>query len=85
MACRALGVAVVTAALLALALSAAPAEVAFNGVAAGDPTASEAILWTRAENGGSPTELKAQIATDAFFANLSRPERAPQVLPLTSR
>jgi alkaline phosphatase D len=70
MACRALGVAVVTAAPLALAVSAAPAEVAFNGVAAGDPTASEAILWTRAENGGSPTELKAQIATDAFFANL---------------
>ena len=70
MACRALKVAVVTAALLTLAVSAAPAEVAFDGVAAGNPTASAVILWTRAENGGSPTELKAQIATDAFFANL---------------
>ena len=28
------------------------------------------ILWTRAENGGGPIELKAQIATDASFANI---------------
>jgi alkaline phosphatase D len=70
MACRALKVAVATAALLTLAVSAAPAEVAFDGVAAGNPTTSAVILWTRAENGGSPTELKAQIATDASFANI---------------
>src|ERR1700726_1005465 len=67
---RALSGAIVTAALLALPVSGARAEVAFDGVAAGDPSAGDVILWTRAENGGSPTELKAQIATDAFFANI---------------
>ena len=67
---RALGGAIVTAALLALPVSGARAEVAFDGVAAGDPSASDVILWTRAENGGAPIELKAQIATDASFANI---------------
>jgi phosphodiesterase/alkaline phosphatase D-like protein len=62
--------AIVTAALLALPVSGARAEVAFDGVAAGDPSASDVILWTRAENGGAPIELKAQIATDASFANI---------------
>ena len=70
MTCRALRFAVLTAALLTLRISAARAEVAFDGVAAGDPSASDVILWTRAENGGTPIELKAQIATDAFFANI---------------
>jgi phosphodiesterase/alkaline phosphatase D-like protein len=67
---RALGVAVVTAALLALPVPGARAEVTFDGVAAGDPSAGEVILWTRAENGGAPIALKAQIATDASFANI---------------
>jgi phosphodiesterase/alkaline phosphatase D-like protein len=70
MARRALGVAVVAAALLTLSISAAPAEVVFDGVAAGDPSASDVILWSRAENGGTPIELKAQIATDAAFADI---------------
>ena len=67
---RAFSLAVVTAALLALPVAGARAEVLFDGVAAGDPSASEVILWTRAENGGAPIELKAQIATDASFANI---------------
>jgi phosphodiesterase/alkaline phosphatase D-like protein len=67
---RALGVAVVTAALLTLPVSGARADVAFDGVAAGDPSAGEVILWTRAENGGAPIELKSQIATDASFADI---------------
>ena len=66
---RAPGFAVVTAAILAPLVSAA-AQVVFDGVAAGDPSSSEVILWTRAENGGVPIELKAQIATDASFANV---------------
>ena len=64
---RAFRGAIVTAALLALPVSGARAEVAFDGVAAGDPSASDVILWARAENGGAPIELKAQIATDASF------------------
>ena len=67
---RAFSGAIVTAALLAPPVSGARAEVAFDGVAAGDPSGSDVILWTRAENGGAPIELKAQIATDASFANL---------------
>jgi phosphodiesterase/alkaline phosphatase D-like protein len=67
---RALGVAVVTGALLVLPGSGARAEVTFDGVAAGDPSAGDVILWTRAENGGAPIELKAQIATDPTFANI---------------
>ena len=82
---RALGVAFVAAVLLALPVSGARAEVTFDGVAAGDPSAGEVILWTRAENGGAPIELKAQIATDPNSPTLSRPAQAPQALPLTSR
>jgi alkaline phosphatase D len=67
---RAFRSAIVTTALLALPVSGARAEVAFDGVAAGDPSARDVILWTRAENGGAPIELKAQIATDASFANI---------------
>src|SRR5947199_2675461 len=69
MACRALRLAVLAAALFT-PVSGARAEVAFDGVAAGDPSGSDVILWTRAENGGAPIELKAQIATDASFANI---------------
>src|SRR5438270_9424705 len=67
---RAFSLAVVTAALLALPVAGARAEVLFDGVAAGDPSAIDVILWTRAENGGAPIELKAQIATDASFASI---------------
>ena len=70
MSSRAIIVAVVSAALLALPVSGARAEVLFDGVAAGDPSGSDVILWTRAENDGNSIELKAQIATDASFANI---------------
>ncbi len=50
--------------------SAAQASVVFDAVAAGDMTASDAILWTRAANGGSVTGLTAQVATDAGFTHI---------------
>ena len=82
---RALCGAFVTAALLALPVSGAQAGVAFDGVAAGDPSASDVILWTRAESGGRSIELQAQVATDASFANIVETRRAPQALRLTSQ
>ena len=45
------------------------ATVMFDGVAAGDASSSDAILWTRADNGGSTTSLTAQVATDPGFQN----------------
>ena len=48
----------------------ARAAVVFDAVSAGDMTASEAILWTRADNGGAATALTVQIATDAAFSNI---------------
>ncbi len=56
-------------AILACAGSAHAAAV-FDAVAAGDMTASDAILWTRVDNGGAATNLTAQVATDAAFANV---------------
>jgi alkaline phosphatase D len=56
--------------ILATLAPAARAEVVFAGVAAGDPSTTEAILWTRADNGGSATSLTAQVATDQGFANI---------------
>jgi phosphodiesterase/alkaline phosphatase D-like protein len=50
---------------------AAYATVVFDGVAAGDASSSDAILWTRADNGGSTTSLTAQVATDAGSPTLS--------------
>ena len=49
-----------------------PAFVAFvfNGVAAGDMTSNDAILWTRADNGGAIAALTAQVATDSNFTNV---------------
>ncbi|MFL5252257.1 MAG: PhoD-like phosphatase N-terminal domain-containing protein [Rhodopila sp.] len=41
----------------------------FNGVAAGDTTTSDAVLWTRADNGGSTTALTAQVSTDSSFSS----------------
>jgi len=56
--------------VIAMLAPAARGEVVFAGVAAGDPSSTDAILWTRAENGGSTTSLTAQIATDQGFANI---------------
>ncbi len=54
-----------------LGVAVAPARAAvFNAVAAGDMTATDAILWTRVDNGGAATPLTAQVATDAGFANV---------------
>ncbi len=65
---RALLAATALSALLSLATSAASAAVVFNGVSAGDMTSSDAILWTRADNGGATTALTAQVSTDASFS-----------------
>ena len=46
----------------------ATASVIYNGVAAGDMSNSDAILWTRADNGGLTTALTAQVSTDPTFA-----------------
>jgi phosphodiesterase/alkaline phosphatase D-like protein len=56
--------------ILAIFTWAAHAEIVFDGVAAGDAGAADAILWTRADNGGSATNLTAQVATDPGFANV---------------
>jgi alkaline phosphatase D len=56
--------------ILATLAPAARGEVAFDGVAAGDPSSTDAILWTRAYNGGNTTSLRAQVATDQAFANI---------------
>lgn len=42
----------------------------YNAVAAGDMTASDAVLWTRVDNGGVATNLTAQVATDPGFNNV---------------
>src|SRR5438105_11771166 len=56
--------------ILAAVVSPARGEVVFAGVAAGDPSSTEAILWTRADNGGSATTPTAQAATDQGVANI---------------
>ncbi|MBS0644005.1 MAG: alkaline phosphatase D family protein [Proteobacteria bacterium] len=48
----------------------AGAEVRFHGVAAGDMTATDVILWTRAEDDGDAAGVTAQVATDPSFASL---------------
>ena len=59
-------------AVVSVAAKADPAPVIFDAVAAGDMTASDAILWTRATNSGSTTSLTVQVATDAGFSNIIR-------------
>src|SRR5207302_10198006 len=56
--------------ILATLIPSARAEVVFAGVAAGDPSSTDAILWTRADDGGGTTSLTAQVATDQGFANI---------------
>jgi alkaline phosphatase D len=58
---------VVVAALLAALSPTTRADVVFQGIAAGDPSSTDAMLWTRAENDGNPTSLTVQIATDPSF------------------
>jgi alkaline phosphatase D len=67
---RSLRGAVVTATFLVAVASEARPAVIFDGVAAGDVTSTDAILWARADNGGSTTRLTAQIATDPGFTNI---------------
>jgi phosphodiesterase/alkaline phosphatase D-like protein len=56
--------------ILATLIPPARSEVVFAGVAAGDASSADAVLWTRADNGGSTTSLTAQVATDQGFANI---------------
>src|SRR5438046_5653911 len=56
--------------VLATLAVAARGEVVFDGVAAGDASSTDAILWAQADNGGSTTSLTAQVATDQGFANI---------------
>ena len=56
--------------VLAMVALAAHAEVVFDGVAAGDASSTDTILWTRADNGGRTTNLTAQVATDRGFASI---------------
>ena len=56
--------------ILATLIPPARAEVVFDGIAAGDTSSTDAILWTRADNGGNTTSLTAQVATDQAFANI---------------
>jgi alkaline phosphatase D len=67
---RSLRCAVVAATFSAAVASEARPAVIFDGVAAGDVTSTDAILWARADNGGSTTRLTAQIATDPGFTNI---------------
>src|SRR5713101_736632 len=62
--------AVLAVTILAILTSAARSEAVFDGIAAGDASSTDAILWTRAANGGSSTDLMAQIATDPGFDNI---------------
>jgi alkaline phosphatase D len=57
--------------VLATLVPAARGEVVFDGVAAGDASSTDVVVWTRADNGGSTTSLAAQVATDQAFANIA--------------
>jgi alkaline phosphatase D len=70
MALRSLRRALLAVRILTSFTPAARAEVVFDGVAAGDVSNTDAILWTRADNDGSTTNLTAQVATDQGFANI---------------
>jgi hypothetical protein len=59
-------------AFLTALIAAARAAVVYDGLAAGEVSSTNAVLWTRADNGGYTTNLTAQIATDPDFANIVR-------------
>ncbi|GAC1339636.1 MAG: hypothetical protein NVSMB18_08210 [Acetobacteraceae bacterium] len=63
---RLLAASVLTAATL-LPGRASQAAPYYNGIAAGDMTSSDAVLWTRVDNSSSTTALTAQVATDPAF------------------
>ena len=71
--------------ILATLIPPARAEVVFDGVAAGDPSSTDAILWTRADNGGSTTRLTAQVATDQGFANIAAVTEKTDLLELNAQ
>jgi phosphodiesterase/alkaline phosphatase D-like protein len=56
-------------------------KLAFSGVAAGDATANDAILWTRTfdpiTKKGSNTNLTAQVSTDANFGSIAFTYKVP--------
>ena len=56
---------------LAFLITSAQAELGFLGVAAGDATSTEAVLWTRAVDTSAPasTALMLQITTDPAFTS----------------
>ena len=54
---------------VATPFAAASAAVVFDAVSAGDMTGSDAILWTRADNGGATTSLTAQVSANASFTD----------------
>jgi phosphodiesterase/alkaline phosphatase D-like protein len=56
--------------ILAALIPPARAEVVFGGIAAGDMSTAEAVLWVRADDSGGTTNLSADVATDADFANI---------------
>jgi phosphodiesterase/alkaline phosphatase D-like protein len=66
---RLLGILVSVTFTWATLTSVARAEAGFGGIAAGDMSAAEAVLWVRADNSGRTTNLSADVATDADFAN----------------
>ena len=57
------------------------AKLAFSGVAAGDATTNDAILWTRTfdpvTKKGSNTNLTAQVSTDANFGSIAFTYKVP--------
>src|SRR5215470_10036615 len=59
---------------IAILLGAVPlhAELPFTGVAAGDASTTEAIVWTRAVDAAAPagTLLTAQVSTDPGFGTI---------------
>jgi len=62
----------VACAFLAVVASALKAATTFSGVAAGDMTANDVILWTRAENSGQSVALTLQISPDYDFSKVVR-------------
>ena len=58
--------------LVLVSASALHGAATFSGVAAGDMTANDAIVWTRAEDNGQPAALTLQVSPDYDFARVVR-------------
>src|SRR5262249_21321252 len=54
-------------------ITTADADLTFLGVAAGDATTNDVIVWTRAkdESNPQPTDINVQVATDPTFSGVS--------------